>query len=185
MHDTLCHWGVRGMKWGVRRYQNKDGTLTDAGKKRYYTDHGFLTNEGRKQRDANNHKIYQESQRIKSKIANDPEYKKASDALKKSRKENSETYVKERESWLNGTDFKNMDYYQFKDAAYDRWIGSEAGKRESDRLNAMRKVIEKKVREEIGDDAFNQKVPELNASSWTKTLGKDYVDRILNLEKYS
>lgn len=32
--DELTHWGVRGMKWGVRRYQNKDGTLTDAGKKR-------------------------------------------------------------------------------------------------------------------------------------------------------
>lgn len=31
----LVHWGVPGMKWGVRRYQNKDGTLTAAGKKRY------------------------------------------------------------------------------------------------------------------------------------------------------
>lgn len=31
----LYHWGIKGMKWGVRRYQNKDGTLTDAGKKRY------------------------------------------------------------------------------------------------------------------------------------------------------
>lgn len=30
----LTHWGVRGMKWGVRRYQNKDGSLTAAGKKR-------------------------------------------------------------------------------------------------------------------------------------------------------
>lgn len=33
--DTeLTHWGVKGMKWGVRRYQNKDGSLTKAGKKR-------------------------------------------------------------------------------------------------------------------------------------------------------
>lgn len=31
----LYHWGVKGMKWGVRRYQNKDGSLTPAGKKRY------------------------------------------------------------------------------------------------------------------------------------------------------
>ena len=33
--DELRHHGIRGMKWGVRRYQNPDGSLTAAGKKRY------------------------------------------------------------------------------------------------------------------------------------------------------
>lgn len=34
-HSFLCHYGIKGMKWGVRRYQNKDGSLTELGKKRY------------------------------------------------------------------------------------------------------------------------------------------------------
>lgn len=32
--EELYHWGIKGMKWGVRRYQNADGSLTAAGKKR-------------------------------------------------------------------------------------------------------------------------------------------------------
>ena len=33
--NELYHHGVMGMKWGVRRYQNKDGTLTEKGKARF------------------------------------------------------------------------------------------------------------------------------------------------------
>lgn len=45
MNDIYCgalfseayleHFGVKGMRWGVRRYENKDGSLTEAGKRRY------------------------------------------------------------------------------------------------------------------------------------------------------
>ena len=38
-HDQLCHHGIKDMKWGFRRFQNKDGSLTPAGRKRYGNGH--------------------------------------------------------------------------------------------------------------------------------------------------
>lgn len=35
IESALAHFGIKGQKWGVRRYQNPDGTYTDAGRKRY------------------------------------------------------------------------------------------------------------------------------------------------------
>ena len=38
-NEYLMHFGVKGMHWGIRRYQNPDGTLTNAGKKHYSKDY--------------------------------------------------------------------------------------------------------------------------------------------------
>lgn len=34
--DYIAHHGILGQKWGIRRYQNPDGSLTEAGKKHYH-----------------------------------------------------------------------------------------------------------------------------------------------------
>lgn len=44
MATYLAHHGIKGQKWGVRRFQNEDGTLTDVGKKRYNSPTDRLNN---------------------------------------------------------------------------------------------------------------------------------------------
>lgn len=54
-HDYLAHHGVKGMKWGVRRFRNHNGSLTSAGKKRYgdeYVSRGDVAAAKRKMRSA-------------------------------------------------------------------------------------------------------------------------------------
>lgn len=43
---SLYHHGIQGQRWGIRRYQNPDGTLTEEGKRRYLNPDGTLNRRG-------------------------------------------------------------------------------------------------------------------------------------------
>ena len=58
--DELYHWGIKGQKWGVRRYQNADGTYTLDGKQRY----GRISDETARKLKSNAQKEAKEEKRI-------------------------------------------------------------------------------------------------------------------------
>ena len=61
MNNELRHRGVLGMKWGVRRYQNADGSLTPAGKKRVSKQYEQLAKKAATEIASKNTKIYADS----------------------------------------------------------------------------------------------------------------------------
>ena len=44
-YNSIYHHGIKGQHWGVRRFQNEDGSLTEAGKKRYHVEYNKWTGE--------------------------------------------------------------------------------------------------------------------------------------------
>lgn len=119
-NEYLEHHGVKGQKWGVRRYQNEDGTLTDEGKKRYSNlDSKFKNN------------VYDHEYAIA--VANYNNLKNGrkfddDDVFSKKMRENAIKIKKDGEKMLNelfesgyyqktyGFDPKNITYDVFKDA---------------------------------------------------------------------
>lgn len=75
--DSLAHHGIKGMKWGVRRYQNKDGSLTPKGKARYKS-------QGQRLKESNPER-YERVQRYRQyKIENAPTAKESPNGSNKS-----------------------------------------------------------------------------------------------------
>lgn len=113
----LYHYGIKGQKWGRRRYQNEDGTLTPAGKERYLKDEiGNIRREGKKSIERYNEidsdyesqllQVVLDRDKKREKIYNDYDAD-----VKKNKKVDNDTYVKRETKNVMSAEQKNKSTY--------------------------------------------------------------------------
>ena len=137
--DELRHHGIKGQKWGVRRYQNEDGTLTELGKKRYDRDTSDLSDSKKKKYKTDPDKWVNEDIQSASKIAN--EGSKMTGQLKSVS-----------DSVYNAIPKKRMDLSKMSDQEMRNRINRELLERQYDDLFNPGKVSKGKV---IVDNILN------------------------------
>lgn len=58
INEELYHHGIQGQKWGIRRYQNEDGSYTEAGRRRYNDGEGYGNRSNNSERQYNRNREY-------------------------------------------------------------------------------------------------------------------------------
>ena len=150
--DFLAHYGVLGMKWGQRRFQNSDGSLTAAGKKRYektgeygYQYHSHTTKKYNRKA---------ERQRVKAKIYRD--------SVKEVKSENDHNdFHEKRNNRFADRWEKKARKYDEKAAKYERRAkrSEELDRREQDyaqRVRTSGNIAMRLLTSTIGGKAYQQ-----------------------------
>lgn len=151
--ESIEHHGILGQKWGIRRYQNEDGSLTEEGRKRYLKANGTLTRAGKKELERRNKILdYGQAQDYaekyyKSKIYGEDvvkeglskeQYKRYGNAIRNGMKDDGSDYKKYREIGIYNyvrdhykdkiTDLDDLSYKKYEELFYKQNAKGLAGK---------------------------------------------------------
>lgn len=148
--NFLCHYGIKGMKWGVRRYQNPDGSLTAAGIQRYGSKQGLM-----KKINAENKKadILERDWLVKDKAFKraDKRVAKAEAKLQKAAKKNRTGVISKKEEKLMN---KLSDEMMSRGVLGEK--ASAAKKKAEEHYNALVNEFGKEAVEGLSDNAIRR-----------------------------
>lgn len=158
--SELYHYGIKGMRWGVRRYQNPDGTLTNAGIKRYRGDRTKATYDTLEK----NAKDVRGHEEFKFSVGNAERWLK------------DDKYVSNKKKLENVTDTRHMTPEQEKMADENYQIMREA-----------QKYIVNSMNKELGSYRYNELVGRKNkktSAQWEygKQVMQDLISRGVDAE---
>ena len=148
--DELYHHGIKGMKWGVRRFQRKDGSLTSAGKKRYLDDPSVTSS-----------KAKMESDRVKQRLANaeyNKAYNKASYIPTKSNRQALNKAYADKIKADSEYRRSKFDYGTNKEAARLRESGKEIKNKSKHRLKLEEQYKKMGLTDEQAQAAANKRI---------------------------
>lgn len=138
MENELMHWGIKGMHWGIRRYQNKDGSLTPAGKKRYDKEMAKLKEE---------EKIAKNKLRTQAKLNKLDEKRKEIEALKKGKTLSTESQKTSKPS------VKDMSDDELKRVVTRMQLEQQYKKLNPEQVSAGKRLVDKVVKDVVAPAA--------------------------------
>lgn len=162
--ETMKHHGVKGMHWGIRRYQNPDGSLTAAGERRHYAKAykraaKYYKN---KAKEVRNSKSYQDANKALNETISAGDRKAYNKQLKKTKKE----WSRENEYLFKAHDSKNVMNYML--GKYDKTKVSDVNAKKD--IERGKKFIDEYLKLENGDKNFYKK----NQKSTKKEILKKF-----------
>lgn len=165
LNDELYHHGIEGQRWGIRRFQNKDGSLKPAGKKRYDKEVAKLKAEKKKLR--NEISVQKKVDKLKQLEKERDALKAQSKNLKKNSKtttqedKQAETIEQKRERLLKSTDAKEL--YENRALLTKSELDERINRIDTEAKLKSKIVVEKR---KTGLDKFNERM-----SKATDTIG--------------